>query len=200
MPLLICTFVLIISCAKGAESLNAPPPWRTAEGRSAVSLSLLSKRHGTALAVTFGFRWLWPYSTLLPEPWAATDGPCWRTSREFHPSEDLSELPPSLVAVAGQEYHYQIADEGRTGLLQNPAAMRNSPPQAVLWTDGYRSASYLAVFDAGIPHRWSWRILQRRFSLPLEGLSSTDVSRCRIFCFQRTGELIKTPSLCTGNK
>ena len=118
----------------------------------------------------------------------------------FTPPRIFSELPPSLVAVAGQEYHYQIADEGRTGLLQNPAAMRNSPPQAVLWTDGYRSASYLAVFDAGIPHRWSWRILQRRFSLPLEGLSSTDVSRCRIFCFQRTGELIKTPSLCTGNK
>ena len=117
MPLLICTFALIISCAKGAESLNAPPPWRTAEGRSAVSLSLLSKRHGTALAVTFGFRWLWPYSTLLPEPWAATDGPCWRTSRESHPSEDLSELPPSLVAVAGQEYHYWIAGEGRAGLL-----------------------------------------------------------------------------------
>ena len=26
-------------------------------------------------------------------------------SRDFHPSEDLSELPPLLVAVAGQEYH-----------------------------------------------------------------------------------------------
>ena len=31
-----------------------------------------------------------------------------------------------------------------------PAAMRNSPPQAVLWTDRYRSAPFLAVFDAGI--------------------------------------------------
>ena len=30
---------------------------------------------------------------------------CWRTSRESHPSEDLSELPPLLVSVAGQEYH-----------------------------------------------------------------------------------------------
>ena len=29
-------------------------------------------------------------------------------------------------------------------------SMRNSPPQAVLWTDGYRSAPFLAVFDAGI--------------------------------------------------
>ena len=28
------------------------------------------------------------------------------------------------------------------------AAMRNSPPQAVLWTDGSRFAPYLAVFDA----------------------------------------------------
>ena len=26
--------------------------------------------------------------------------------------------------------------------------MRNSPPQAALWTDGYRSAPFLAVFDA----------------------------------------------------
>ena len=91
----------------------------------------------------------WPYSTLLPGPWAAADGLCWHTSRESHPSEDLSELPPLLVAVAGQEYHYWIAGEGRAGLPRSPAAMRNSPPQAVLWTDGNRSAPYLAVFDAG---------------------------------------------------
>ena len=30
------------------------------------------------------------------------------------------------------------------------AAMRNSPPQAAFWTDGYRSAPFLAVFDADI--------------------------------------------------
>ena len=30
----------------------------------------------------------------------------WRASREFHPSEDLSELPPWREAVAGQESHY----------------------------------------------------------------------------------------------
>ena len=35
------------------------------------------------------------------------------------------------------------------GVVRSPAAMRNSPPQAVLWTDGNRSAPYLAVFDAG---------------------------------------------------
>ena len=91
----------------------------------------------------------WPYSTLLPGPWAAADGLCWHTSRESHPSEDLSELPPLLVAVAGQEYHYWIAGEGRAGLPRSPAAMRNSPPQATLWTDGHRSAPSLAVFDAG---------------------------------------------------
>lgn len=33
------------------------------------------------------------------------------------PPEDLSELPPLLAAVAGQEYHYWIAGEGRAGLL-----------------------------------------------------------------------------------
>ena len=76
-------------------------------------------------------------------------GPRGRASRESHPSEDLSELPPLLVAVAGQEYHYWIAGEGRAGLPRSPAAMRNSPPQAVLGTDGNRSAPYLAVFDAG---------------------------------------------------
>ena len=75
--------------------------------------------------------------------------PSGRASRESPPSEDLSELPPLLVAVAGQEYHYWIAGEGRAGLPRSPAAMRNSPPQAVLWTDGNRSAPYLAVFDAG---------------------------------------------------
>ena len=76
-------------------------------------------------------------------------GPRGRASRESHPSEDLSELPPLLVAVAGQEYHYWIAGEGRAGLPRSPAAMRNSPPQATLWTDGHRSAPSLAVFDAG---------------------------------------------------
>ena len=46
------------------------------------------------------------YLTLLPQVRAATGGPRWRASRESNPSEDLSELPPLLKAVAGQEYHY----------------------------------------------------------------------------------------------
>ena len=50
------------------------------------------------------------FDTTPPGDRAATDGPCGRTSRESHPSEDLSELPPLLETVAGQEYHYQIVD------------------------------------------------------------------------------------------
>ena len=65
------------------------------------------------------FRWLALFDT-TSRAWAAADGLCWHTSRESHPSEDLSELPHCLIpvspgAVAGQEYHYQIADEGRAG-------------------------------------------------------------------------------------
>ena len=33
---------------------------------------------------------------------AATDGPRWRASRESHPSEDLSELPPKLDFIMGR--------------------------------------------------------------------------------------------------
>ena len=77
------------------------------------------------------------FDTTPPGGRAATDGPCGRTSRESHPSEDLSELPPLRVAVAGQEYHYQIAD----GVIAKQLA------SAALWTDGYRSAPCLAVFD-----------------------------------------------------
>lgn len=70
-----------------------------------------------------------------------------------------------------------------------PAAMRNSPPQATLWTDGHRSAPSLAVFDAGsqpaqvvLAHPpASLQPSSRR------GLSSVDVSRCRIFYLQGSG-------------
>ena len=89
------------------------------------------------------------YSTLLPELMGDIRIGVWQRPRDSHPSEDLSELPPLLVAVAGQEYHYWIAGEGRAGLPRSPAAMRNSPPQAALWTYGHRSAPSLAVFDAG---------------------------------------------------
>ena len=68
--------------------------------------------------------------------------------------------------------------------LGKPAAMRNSPPQAALWTDGHRSAPSLAVFDA-VSRTGGLGASSSVASAPLpEGLSSADVSRCRIFTFQ----------------
>ena len=40
--------------------------------------------------------------------------PRWRASREFHPSEVLSEPPPLFETVAGREYHCVL-----TGSLRN---------------------------------------------------------------------------------
>ena len=42
--------------------------------------------------------------TQLPQAGAETETALGRASRDFHPSEDLSELPPLRVTVAGQEY------------------------------------------------------------------------------------------------
>ena len=96
----------------------------------------------------------WPYSTLLPGPWAAADGLCWHTSRESHPSEALSELPPlpdpGFTRGCGWT-GVSLSDCRRGSGRIKPAAMRNSPPQAALWTDGHRSAPSEAVFDAGSP-------------------------------------------------
>lgn len=86
------------------------------------------------------------YSALLPQTLGRRLKLCWRTSRAFHPSEDLSELPPLLETVAGQEYHCRL-----TGSL------RNSPPQAAFWPDKYRSSPCLAVFDGGFPPQVSLR-------------------------------------------
>ena len=60
---------------------------------------------------------------------------CWRTSREFHPSEYLSELPPLFETVAGQEYHYVLT-----------AGHCETACQSCFWMDGNRWAPYLAVF------------------------------------------------------
>lgn len=46
--------------------------------------------------------------SLTPRSTVGKSSGGWRLSapRESHPSEDRSELPPLLAAVAGQEYHY----------------------------------------------------------------------------------------------
>ena len=73
-------------------------------------------------------------------------------SRESHPSEDLSELPPLLVAVAGQEY------------LTLTRSLRNS--LSCCFVDGWvpltaLMASFMRINRTG----GSWRILQSRFAL-----------------------------------
>ena len=124
------------------------------------------------------------YSTLLPQAAGRQQTDCVGTHHgnltppRISPSCPHCLIPVSPGAVAGQEYHYQIADEGRTG--SKPAAMRNSPPQAALWTDGHRSAPFLAVFDA-VPRTGGLGASSSVASALLpEGLSSADVSRCRI--------------------
>ena len=74
---------------------------------------------------------------------------------------------------------------GRTPV--SPAAMRNSPPQAVLWTDGNRSAPYLAVFDAGASRTDGLGASSNVASASLSGASrQRTYPSCRIFYFQRS--------------
>ena len=50
------------------------------------------------------YRLFMHFNTQLPQARAETETALGCASRESHPSEDLSELPPLLVTVAGQEY------------------------------------------------------------------------------------------------
>ena len=145
------------------------------------------------------------YLTLLPQAAGRQQTDCAGTHHgnltppRISPSCPHCLIPVSPGAVAGQEYHYQIADEGRAG--SKPAAMRNSPPQAVLWTDGHRSAPFLAVFDAVSRTGGLGASSSVASALLPEGLSSADVSRCRIFtCLGTRGERKRKPSLCIGSE
>ena len=119
-------------------------------------------------------------------------GPRGRASRESHPSEDLSELPPLLdpgitrgCGWTGVSLLDCRRGSGRTPV--SPAAMRNSPPQAVLWTDGNRSAPYLAVFDAGASRTDGLGASSNVASASLSGASrQRTYPSCRIFYFQRS--------------
>ena len=88
-------------------------------------------------------------------------------SRDFHPSQDLCELPPLLAAVAGQEYHYVLT-----------ASWQNSPPQAAFRTD--RPACHLilaviygSVFTAAGESSRIFRCCLPRLSRPVrKGIST----------------------------
>ena len=67
----------------------------------------------------------------FPSCWAAYEPASGDALRDSHPSEDLSELPPLLVSVAGQGYHCRL-----TG------SWRNSLPE-LLWARWNRSAPFL---------------------------------------------------------
>ena len=54
------------------------------------------RRTAPANSLKNTFRWLALFDTTPPGGRAAADGLRWRASRESHPSEDLSELPPLL--------------------------------------------------------------------------------------------------------
>ena len=81
------------------------------------------------------------FLTLLPQARAETETALGCASRELHPSEDLSELPPLRVAVAGQEYQRWCCHR-KTGR-----------PRPAFWTNG--PANHLSCrIDAVSLHRW----------------------------------------------
>jgi len=114
----------------------------------------------------------WPYSTLLPGPWAAADGLCWHTSRESHPSEDLSELPPLLDPgiTRGCGWTGVSLSDCWRGSDWFKTSRNAKQPATGCFVDGWAPlCTFLGRLWCGFPHRWSWRILQRRFSPPPGG-------------------------------
>ena len=114
-----------------------------------------------------------PVRRFFPEPRQRLNG-SWRCARVLHPSEDLSELPPLLAAVAGQEYH-----------CPQVRSLRGSLPKLLL--DGWVPlVTLLGRLYTENLYRWSSRI--RQIAFPHRVLP-TDVLLNRIFFFQRTTEV-----------
>ena len=90
------------------------------------------------------------------------------TPPRISPSCPHCLLPVLPGAVAGQEYHYWIADEGRAG--RNQPQCETARHRLLCGRMG--TALHLpwpSLMRAHGPHRWSWRILQRRSSPPPGG-------------------------------
>lgn len=116
------------------------------------------------------------------------------TPPRIAPSCPHRVVPVSPGAVAGQEYHdgWRGSDQGSFG---SPGRNAKQPATGC-FVDGWVPLRTLcaALIGASVegrdfpsrlsPYRWSWRILQRRFSPPPGGLSPANVSRCRIFTCQ----------------
>ena len=130
-------------------------------------------------------RFCWLYSTLLPEPWAAADGPRWCASRESHPSEDLSELPPQSGFSLGRSIITRLPM--RVGLVRNQPQCETARHRLLFGRMGTAQhldwPSLMQILSAQVVLAHPPASLQPPF---LGGLSSADVSRCRIFSFQGT--------------
>ena len=91
--------------------------------KSRPAASILAQQGGSLLKFDFENRSP-VFLTLLPQARAETETALGCASRELHPSEDLSELPPLHVAVAGQEYQRWCCHR-KTGR-----------PRSAFWTNG----------------------------------------------------------------
>ena len=119
--------------------------------KSRPAASILAQQGGSLLKFDFENRSP-VFLTLLPQAQnkpkvhsrAETGTALGCASREFHPSEDLSELPPLRVAVAGQEYQRWCCHR------------KTDRPRSAFWTNG--PASHLpcridADSSAQVGHR-----------------------------------------------
>ena len=116
--------------------------------KSRPAASILAQQGGSLLKFDFENRSP-VFLTLLPQAQnkpkvhsrAETGTALGCASREFHPSEDLSELPPLRVAVAGQEYQRWCCHR------------KTDRPRSAFWTNG--PANHLPCrIDAEKLHRW----------------------------------------------
>ena len=119
------------------------------------------------------------FDTTSPGGRAAADGPRWHASRESHPSEDRSELPPlpapDVIRGCGWTgVSLSLAGVGPEAPFR--ASGRNAKqPATGCFVDGWVPLCTLLAALIGAsaemsfplcPYRWSSRILQRRFSSP----------------------------------
>ena len=145
------------------------------------------------------------HSTLLPQAAGRQQTDCVGTHHgnltppRISPSCPHCLIPVSPGAVAGQEYHYQIADEGRTGRSQPQCETARHR----LLCGRMGTALHLpwpSLMRAHGPHRWSWRILQRRFSPPPGGPLVSGRIPLPDIHFPSCAGGIKLPPHCVGSE